>query len=253
MIAALEVEWLKLRRSPLVWIVTAVISIGIPALCVAFMASARYGDPTTPTAIKIKAMVPSTDFAGLIAITGQVLSVGSLVAVGIVVAWSFGREFTDRTVASLFSLSVGRGTIAAAKLVVLLAWGAVITVVAVFVATIGGLLLRLGAPRAAELGIKAVTVGLLAVLLALPLGFVASSARGYLPAIGALILLVVATQVITTIGGGAWFPYASPSLRSGMGGAARSSVGFIQLALVPMLAAGSVAATLNWWRRAQIV
>ncbi len=191
MIAAVEVEWLKLRRSPLVWIVTAVVLVGIPALRVTLMASALYGDPTTPTAIKVKAMVPSTDFAGLIGITGQVLSVGSLVAVGLVLAWSFGREFTDRTVASLFSLSVGRGTIAGAKFVVLLAWGAAINVVAVFVATIGVLLLRLGAPGAAELGIKAMTVGLLAVLLALPLGDVASAARGYLPAIGALILRVV--------------------------------------------------------------
>ena len=76
--------------------------------------------------------------------------------------------------------------------------------------------------------------------LALPLAWVASARRGYLPAIDALLLIVVATQIITALGAGGWFPYAAPALWLGMGGhEAAATIGPIQLLLaLPVSAAG---------------
>lgn len=62
------------------------------------------------------------------------------------------------------------------------------------------------------------------------------------------MLVVVATQVITAIGGGHWFPYAVPSLWAGMGGAeAAADISPAGLLSVPLTAALGIVATLHWW------
>jgi len=64
--------------------------------------------------------------------------------------------------------------------------------------------------------------------------------------------VVVVTQLVTAIGVGGWFPYASQALWMGMGGAAAASqVSIIQLLLPLLVAAIGVAVTLSWWRRAE--
>lgn len=82
---------------------------------------------------------------------------------------------------------------------------------------------------------------------------VASMARGYLAGVGALILLVVVTQVVTAFGSGAWFPYAVPGLWMGMGGAgAAETVNALQLLLcVPVSIVGG-AITGHGWQTMQI-
>ena len=64
--------------------------------------------------------------------------------------------------------------------------------------------------------------------------------------------MAVVTQLVTAIGAGAWFPYATPALWMGMGGAAAASkLSLIQLLLPLPVAAIAVIATLSWWRRAE--
>lgn len=71
--------------------------------------------------------------------------------------------------------------------------------------------------------------------------------------VGALILLVVVTQVVTAFGSGAWFPYAVPGLWMGMGGAgAAETVNALQLLLcVPVSIVGG-AITGHGWQTMQI-
>ena len=81
----------------------------------------------------------------------------------------------------------------------------------------------------------------------------ASARRGYLPPVGTLILIIVVTQIVTSLGGGAWFPYAAPGLWLGLGGPGpAASVGAIQLILALPVAAAGVWATTRWWARAQL-
>jgi hypothetical protein len=59
---------------------------------------------------------------------------------------------------------------------------------------------------------QALTAGVLSAALAAPLVLVSSWRRGYLPGFVALVAVVMATQLITALGGGAWFPFVAPSL-----------------------------------------
>jgi ABC-2 type transport system permease protein len=256
MLAAMRVEWLKLRRSRMSLLTAVIVGIGVPALTVGFLAAAAWGPADTPLAIKVNAMLVGEGWPAYLGMLAQILSVMSFLGVGIVVAWCFGREFTDHTITALFALPTSLATIAAAKYAVLLAWSLALGLVTLFSAFALAPLAGLPAPStdALEPAAKVLAVGINGGLLAYPLAFIASAARGYLPAVGALILIVVVTQILTVIGVGAWVPFAATSLWAGMGGpAAAATIAPHHLSLIPLTAAAGVASTLWWWRRMQVV
>ena len=254
--AAIKVEWLKLRRSRMSLLAAVIVGIGVPALTAGFLAAATRGPADTTLAIKVNAMLVGEGWPAYLGMLAQILSVMSFLGVGFVVAWCFGREFTDHTITGLYALPTSLATIAAAKYIVLLAW------------SVGaqphhaGRRLRPGAvgrspgtyTDAFEPAAKVLAVGVNGALLAYPLAFIASAARGYLPAVAGLILIVVVTQILTVLGVGAWVPYAATSLWAGMGGpAVAATIEPHHLALIPLTAAAGVASTLWWWRRMQVV
>lgn len=252
--AALEFETLKFRRAPVVRTISALIGVALPLLGAAFMVAAT-SDKSSQIGLKAAAMMTGTGWPGYLAMVGMLLSVGGLMGVGFVVCWCFGREFTDKTQACLFALPVSRQRLAHAKFVVILWWSLLLCLISLAVALVAGIIIGLGTPAPNDLLVagKAFIAGILAALLALPLALVASIARGYLPGVGALILLVVITQVVTAFGSGAWFPYAAPSLWMGMGGtAAAEAVNPVQLFLCIPVSALGITLTGMWWKTMQI-
>ena len=253
--AAISVEWLKLRRSPIAWTTAVLVGLVVPAMTAGFMAAARLGPSDKPVAIKINAMLIGEGWTAYLGMLTQILSVAMVMGAGFVISWAFGREFTDHTVASLFALPTSRATIAAAKFVVLAIWAAgvcaIVLVAAFALAPVAGLPLPGLDDNGAAL--KVLAVGVTGALLATPMALVASVARGALPAIATLILIVVATQIVTLVGFGSWFPYAVPSLWAGMGGqAAADLIEPVHLALVPVTSALAAAATIWRWQKMQI-
>ncbi|MHC6591611.1 ABC transporter permease [Arthrobacter sp. C152] len=251
---ALEFEALKFRRAPVVRTVSALIGIALPVLAAAFMVAAT-SDGSSQIGLKAAAMMTGTGWHGYLAMVGMLLSVGDLMGVGFVVCWCFGREFTEKTEARLFALPVGRRRLAYAKFTVILLWAVLLCLASLAVAFLAGTIIGLGLPGPGDLMVaaKAMCAGVLTVLLALPLALVASMARGYLAGVGALILLVVVTQVVTAFGSGAWFPYAAPGLWMGMGGAgAAETVNAPQLLLCVPVSIVGVAITGHWWKTMQI-
>jgi ABC-2 type transport system permease protein len=252
--AAWELEWLKLRRASVARTAALALVVGTAAVTAAFTA-VGLGDGDSQMALKVRPMLQGTGWDAYLGLLGQILSVATLLSVGVVLTWAVGREFTDGTVVSLQSLPTPPGALVAAKLGTVVLGAVACALGAVTVAVPLGLLIGLGAPDADAAGaaVRAVTVALLTVALTLPLAFVASARRGYLPGIGALLGLVVVTQIATVAGAGAWFPWAAPGLWAGMGGAAAAAaVTPVQLLLaVPVGALGAVG-TVRWWSTAEL-
>ena len=252
--AALEVEALKLRRSTAARVASVAVTAGVCALSATFMAVARAGGDSTMAA-KVEPMLQGTGWAAYLGMVAQILSVAVVLAVGMVTSWSFGREFVDGTWGSLVAIRTPPAASATAKLVVLLGWGLAMCLATVALAVPLGLVAGLGAPDAGApaAAARVVVVGALCVLLALPLAWVASAQRGYLPAIAALIGIIVVTQIVTVAGAGGWFPYAAPGLWAGMGGpAAADAVTGVQLALPVVVAVVGALATVRWWQVAEV-
>src|SRR5690606_26291548 len=124
-----------------------------------------------------------------------------------------GREHADRTFPALFALPISRATMATAKFVVLAGWALVLSAAVAVVTTALGLVADVGTFTMATHGpgiVRLFAIALSTTCLALTVGWAASAGRGYLPAIGALLLILVAAQMSVLFGTGGWFPFAVP-------------------------------------------
>lgn len=252
--AALRIEGLRLRRSPVAVLAAVLLTALVPSASVGAVALARSPHAAAPTAAKLAPYAAGDLAATHLTVCAQVLGVAVLVAGGFVVASVFGRELETGTAGALFALATPRAAIALARCVVVVLWLAACVVLTVLltvavsavVATGGGS----GASGAWREAGRAVVSGLLGVGLALPFGAVATVTRSRLATVGALLGVVALTQVVVLLGGGAWFPYAAPSLWAGLGGpAAAAAVGVPHLLLSATVGPAAVVVVVAAWHR----
>ncbi len=253
--AALAVELLKLQRSPAARVTAAVLVLVVPAAAAGAVAISRTSSDS-PLALKVAPMLIGTGWDAYLGLIAQIMSIAALLAVGVLLSWVVGREFTDGTIGSLLALPTPQWEVAAAKLAVVSVWAVGCGIGAVLVSVPLGLAVGLDLPgqQGLQAGAQVLAVVCLMTVLTMPFAWVATVMRGYLAGISALLGMVVITQIITVTGAGAWFPYAAPSLWSGMGGAAAAAdVVPPQLLLaVPVGVAGAVATAWRW-QRAELV
>lgn len=248
--AAMGTELLKLRRGTTIRLCTVLLVVLVPLSCIGAVALARAPNLPGVTAAKFAPYAVGDLATTHLQVLGQLLSIAVLLAGGFGCAWSFGREFTDGTIGALAGLPVGRGTLALAKGLVLAGWLAC-CVSASAVVTIALSLAAGGhpSPESWRAAVLAWAVGLLAVGLCLPFGWVASVTRSQLGTIGVLIALVMLTQIVVTLGMGGWFPYAVPSLASGMGGTEAAQLGPASFVLTICMAPLGLGAVGLLWSR----
>ncbi len=253
--AALRVEWLKLRRSPVTLVATILTGLLLPAMGLGFYTVAINGG-VGALADKAAAFLVGEGWVGYLGLVDQIAAVAVFLGAGVVVAWVFGREHVDRTFASLFALTVPRATIALAKFVVLSAWIVVLAVVIGGVAVFFGIVGGVGPLDAAIVGgatARLMIVAVSAGLLALTMGYAASLGRGYLPAIAAMAVIIAAAQVAVLFGTGGWFPFAVPGLMAVAGAEGAPDLNPAQIGLVPAVALASIWVTTRWWGKAEVV
>ena len=250
MTTAILAELVKLGRSVIGRLVTVLLAVAVPAMAAGFVAAAEYGG-SSQVAVKVRPMVHGVGWDALTSATGQVTSIATLLGVGFVVSWTFGREFSDGAIETLVMARPSRAALASAKLAAVIAWASATAMVSAAVMLGLGALLGLtaGTPWPG-LG-RAIVGAVLMALLAAAVRVVATIGRSALAGVGAVIGVIVVTQILTVIGAGPWFPYAAPSLWLGMGGP-DVSVSAAQLLLVLPVAAAGWAATALWWQHAEL-
>ncbi|MDH3249834.1 MAG: ABC transporter permease [Acidimicrobiia bacterium] len=249
--AAATVEWWKLRRSTVTWTTTALMVVLMPAMSAAFYSVAINGG-SGALASKAEIFLSSPGWEGYLGMTGQISAAAALVGVGVVVSWVFGREHADGTFPALFALPVRRDAIALAKLMVLTMWVGVVSAAVVVTSWAAGALV-VGSGSAtveglAELGLVTLLTGISGIAVSL----FASAGRGYLPGVGATILLIISAQVSVLFGTGGWFPPAVPGLIAVQGATGIPTVSWIQIVAVPLLTGVVSATTVAWWRHAEV-
>ncbi|GAA1993947.1 hypothetical protein GCM10009718_34680 [Isoptericola halotolerans] len=248
---ALRVEALAWRRSTVQRLSTALVLVLVPLAAVGLTALARSGTVVGAGAAKLEPYATGDLATTQLAAAGQILSVSMLIAVGFALAATFGQPLADGRAGACFGLATPRPTIAAARCLVVLGRALACVVPAL------GITAALAAVTSSGLGPEAwaaagrgLAAGMLGAGLGVPFAAVATATRSPLATVGALIGVVALTQMVVLVGGGSWFPYAVPSLWTGMGGAeAAAGIGPAGLLLTAAVAPVGIAVVTRQWHR----
>ena len=199
----------KLARATVTRVATiAALTLVMVTTAGGYAAAMYAGD--TDMGRKAASMVTSAGWSGYTGLGATSVSATILLAVGVVMSWSVGREFTDGTIVGLFAIPPSLRTIATAKMVVTLSWAVLLGAGEAALLMTAGLLLGLGAAGAA--GCFAV-LALSAALIggsALPVMWAATRWRGYLAGIGLTLAILVGANLAAGFGLGPYIPWSIP-------------------------------------------
>ena len=250
--AALRVELLKARRScaPALTGLAFAIAPLVGGLFMYILADPERARRMGLIGQKAQLAGGASDWPAYFAFLAQATTVGGFVLFAFVIAWVFGREFSDGTVRYLLALPTSRAAIIAAKLIVVALWCAALTGLVTLLALVTGGVLGLPGWSTDVLwqGLAHVWVGAaLTFLIVTPLALVAGMGRGYLAPLGSAMLMLVLAQVIAATGRGAWFPWSIPALYAQIAGSAGETISTASIAIVAATGSAGVAGTFAWW------
>lgn len=250
--AALWAEYLKIKRSRVLWITILAFSIA-PLMGALFVFILRHPElAQTAQSLEVKAQMVSfsPNWPSFLSLLSQALGVGGILVFGFVASWVFGCEYSDGTAKDLLALPVSRSAIVLSKMMAIFLWCLILSLTVLLLGLGLGFTLNLPGWTApvlfTHLKIFFIT-GFLAFLLCPPIAFFASVGRGYLAPLGFVVFTIVIGQIIAALGLGAYFPWAIPGLFSGIAGAEQAQVpGFSYIMLIVTSMAGFLG-TLGWW------
>jgi len=245
---AIAVEARKLVASRVVRYATLLIVGGIAVLTASIAAAADAGNERILA--QLGDLADEDGWSRLAGISIQITSAAGLLGFGVVMAFVVGREFADGTISGLFALPVTRVAIAAAKLIVVLVWTAVVAVCLVTAIVAIGVILGNGAPgtEATDGLVRLFVLTVLSGTLAVPAAWAATLGRGLLPGIAVTIGIIASAQILVTAGAGAWYPAATPALWA----MDPPTVSTVQLGLVLVITTAFGIATTRSWTRLQL-
>jgi ABC-2 type transport system permease protein len=252
---AIWAELLKARRSRLPWLTVLAFTVaaGVGGLFMFILQDPDRARTLGLLGAKAQLAGASADWPSYFGLLTQTVAVGGALIFGVIVIWTFGREYSDRTVKDLLALPTSRTAIVAAKYSVTAVWCLLLTVQTYLLGLVLGATLQLPGwnnTLAVEAMARMMAAAVMTVLLTTTLGLAASVGQGYLGGIGVMFLTVFLAQVIAVLGYGHLFPWSVPAIYSGAGGTEQEAVGFVGYGLVILVGATSVIANATWWRRA---
>ncbi len=252
---AVRAELLKVRRSRLPWVTVAAFTIAalMGGLFMFILQDQSRARAMGLIGAKAQFAGGTADWPSYFALLAQTVAVAGTVVYGLVLIWLFGREFSDGTAKDLLALPTSRESIVAAKFVVSGVWCLLLAVQAYLLGLLIGASLHLPGSSAgvAALGFgRLVGTAVMAILLVTLFALAASVGRGYLVAVGCMLVAVFLAQIIAILGYGHLFPLSVPAVYSGMAGPDRPRPGLLGFVLVVLVGIAGVAGTTAWWRYA---
>jgi ABC-2 type transport system permease protein len=252
---ALSAELTKTRHSRVPWGIAIGFSLA-PVVGGLFMIILKDPDAARSLGLlgtKAQLTAGTADWPTFLNLIGQAVAVGGAILFAFLTGWVFGREFTDRTIRGLLANPTPRRAIVTAKFIAVTVWGFAVSIWVVALGLLIGVVVGLPGWSADQ---AVATIGGIVLAAVLTIGlqtttaFFAGAGRGYLAPLGWAIVTIIAAQILTVLGWGAWFPWSVPALLAGAGGAAVEPVtaGGVVLALIVVVVGGVV--TIGWWERA---
>jgi ABC-2 type transport system permease protein len=259
LVPALQVEFQKVRRTKTLWFTALAFLLAtvIGGLFMYIMKDPERARQLGIIGAKAQIFGGTADWPSFFNLMFLLVSIGGLIIFGFIFVWIFGREYSDKTYYDMLSLPTSRVTMVIAKIITAAYWSmALILLVFVLMLGIGAALQLPGwSPATTMHGLALLLgTGALTVLVCIPFALMASVARGYLPAVGGIFLVLVLGQIISQIGYGQYFPWNIPMMYSGaaqtLSEKPAAPLGFVSYLLVALVGIISIIVTGAWWRYA---
>lgn len=212
LLGAVSMELLAARRSR----VPALTALGItlaPLMCGLFMFILKDPERARRLGIlgaKAQLTAGSADWPTHLGLLSQAIAVGGMLVFAIVTAWTFGREFGDRTVRTLLALPTPLWVIMTAKCISAAIWCATLaTWVWVLGLGVGALVDLPGFEGylLVEGTSTFVSTSGATIVLQSTTALFACVGRGYLAPLGWALLMLFLAQILAATGWGAYFPW----------------------------------------------
>ena len=255
----LATEFLKLRRSKVTWFTLAALSLGPLAIALMMWIVREPGRAAQLGLLGTKANLSGLEatWPAYFSMLTLMVGIGGMLLLSFVVAYIFGREYTEGTAKNLLALPVGRHWFVLAKLVVAAVWWAILVLAVLAEGFALGAALALP-DFSATLAVSAVHDALLAAaiayLLAPAVAWIAMLGRGYLPPLGFALAMLALGDVFSHTGWAAWFPWSIVPLFIGAIGQRATAIAPGSLVVVALTFFAGIAATiaqLRWADNAQ--
>jgi ABC-2 type transport system permease protein len=156
-----------------------------------------------------------------------VVGIGGMLMLAFVVAYIFGREYSEGTAKTLLALPVGRHWFVLAKFLVAAAWWLVLAVAVTVETFIVGLVHGLpgySTPLAISTLRDVALVAGAAFLLAPPIACVTVVGRGYMAPLGFALVMLLLGDVFSHTGWAEWFPWSVVPMFVGAVGVRQSEI-----------------------------
>ncbi len=245
----LATEFLKLRRSKVTWFSLAALSLGPLAIALMMWIVREPGRAAQLGLLGTKANLSglTATWPAYFSMLTMVVGIGGMLLLAFVVAYVFGREYTEGTAKNLLALPVGRHWFALAKLVVAAVWWAVLVAVVLLEGFALGALLRLpgfSATLAAGAIRDALLAAVVAYLLVPIVAWIAMLGRGYLPPLGFALAMLAVGDVLSHTGWAAWFPWSIVPQFIGAIGKPATAIAPASLVVIAITFVAGIAATI---------
>ncbi len=247
-------ESLKTRKSNIFWI-TIVVFIFLPFMMGFLMWVSKNPELASKLGlIGTKArLYEKTDWPTYFQLLNMIVAAIGLIGFGFVTSWVFGYEYAERTVKDLLALPVSRFYIVISKLLVVILWCILLSIVLLVFGHIAGAMVHMsGWTR--EFAIRnsyifAIT-SIFTIISCTPVAFFASFGRGYILPMGFVIFTMALAQFSGILGLGQYFPWAIPGLFNGAAGPASALLSSVSYIILFSTSIAGLIATILWWRYA---
>lgn len=246
-------EIMKLRRARIFWI-TVFIFMFMPVMMGLLMYISQHPELAEKLGLlgdKAK-LFTSNDWPSFFDMMLRAVGAMSLLGFGFIATWTFGREYTERTLKDILAIPVPRSAIVFAKFLLISIWSLFLVLLLFIMCLAEGNILSLPHWETGAFTLFAwhyFGVAILSLLLTSPVAFLAGYSKGIIAPLGFLVFAMILSQIVGVIGLGPYFPWTIPSLFAvpdGMPGMNLVPVSYIILVITGL---SCYWATDRWWRK----
>jgi ABC-2 type transport system permease protein len=241
-------EFVKLRRSKVTWFSLAAISMGPLALALFMWIVREPGRAAQLGLLGTKANLSglTATWPAFFSMLTLIVGIGGTLLLSFIVAFVFGREYSEQTAKNMLALPVGRSAFVLAKFVVAAVWWVVLVGAVLAEALVIGTLLGLpgfSAGLVVAATLEALLAAGIAYLLVPVVAWITVLGRGYLPPLGFALAMLALGNVFSKTGWAPWFPWSIVPMLVGMVGSPAETLPGSSFVVLALTFVAGVAAT----------